>query len=68
MGTVINFRPVACTARRARSIARKSESATVIILPVIRIERYTGESTTTGLDPLSSSGPRRRGRPRANRS
>ena len=43
MGTVIDFRPVLRTGRAARSIACTSESATVIILPVIRIERYADE-------------------------
>jgi hypothetical protein len=67
MGTVISFRPVLRTGRTAKSIARKSESATVIILPVIRIERYTDEPTT-GFGPEPSSSPRRRRRRRATRS
>jgi hypothetical protein len=39
MGTVVRFSGVARTARD-RSIARKSDSAIIIILPVIRVERY----------------------------
>jgi hypothetical protein len=65
MGTVISFRPVLRTGRGSKSIACKSESATVIILPVIRIERYTDEPTR-GIEPSGS--PRGRRRRRANRS
>jgi hypothetical protein len=67
MGTVISFRPMLRSGRGSRSIARKSESATVIILPVIRIERYT-DHPTMGLEPELSSGARRRRRRRAIRS
>jgi hypothetical protein len=64
MGTVISFPAVGRVARGARSIAGKSESATVIILPVIRIERYDDE-WTGGIEPASGSGSRRRRRRRA---
>jgi len=66
MGTVINFPAARPSARRPRPIADKSESAAVIILPVIRIERYA-ETPTGDLEPEAST-PRRRRRRRANRS
>lgn len=67
MGTVISFPAVEHTARASRPIVGKSESATVIILPVIRIERYVDEPTG-GFEPEASSSPRRRRRRRATRS
>ena len=67
MGTVISFPAVEQTARASRSIAGQSESATVIILPVIRIERYVNEPTGS-FEPDASSSPRRRRRRRATRS
>jgi hypothetical protein len=66
MGSVISFPAVGRTARSSRSIAGKAESATVIILPVIRIERYAEDPS--GVEPQESSGPRRRRRRRATRS
>jgi hypothetical protein len=48
-----------------RAIADKSQSATVVILPVIRIERYVEEPSG---EPATSRGPRRRRRRRASRS
>jgi hypothetical protein len=66
MGTVINFQAVARATRAPGSIATKSESAAVIILPVIRIERHAG--TPSGdLEPQPGSAARRRRRRRANR-
>ena len=66
MGTVINFQAVARATRAPGSIAAKSESAAVIILPVIRIERHAG--TPSGdLEPQPGSAQRRRRRRRANR-
>jgi hypothetical protein len=62
---VISFPAVGHTARGPRSITGRSESATVIILPVIRIERYAEEPT---VEPEASSSPRRRRRRRATRS
>ena len=58
MGTVINFRP---TERAAREpvMARTSKSAVVIILPVIRIERY---DEAPSLKPEVGSSARRRRR------
>lgn len=43
MGAVIGFPEQARGARPVRWRGIKAESATVIILPVIRIERYTEE-------------------------
>lgn len=67
MGTVISFPAVGRTVRASKSLAGKSESATVIILPVIRIERYIDEPTGT-IEPEAQSSPRRRRRRRATRS
>jgi hypothetical protein len=67
MGTVISFLAVEQTARASRSIAGQPESATVIILPVIRIERYVDEPTGS-FEPDASNSPRRRRRRRATRS
>ncbi|MCC6775604.1 MAG: hypothetical protein IT537_03050 [Hyphomicrobiales bacterium] len=66
MGTVISF-PAGRTPREARSGAGRGESAMVIILPVVRIERYV-EEPTGGFEPEASSGSRRRRRRRATRS
>ena len=66
MGTVISFPAVGRTVRGSRLIAGKSESATVIILPVIRIERYPDEPAGD-FEPEASSSPRRRRRRRATR-
>ncbi len=68
MGTVISFPAAARVGRGARSLAVKPETATVIILPVIRIERYAAEHDTKGSEPDTNPGSRRRRRPRANRS
>jgi hypothetical protein len=40
MGTVVKFPQSACIARDGRTMVRQHWSATVIILPVVRIERY----------------------------
>jgi hypothetical protein len=42
MGTLVRF-PKAARAARARLTAGESAAATVVILPVIRIERYQDE-------------------------
>ena len=65
MGMVISFPAVERTARG--SIVDKSQSATVVILPVIRIERYV-EEPARSCEPATSRGPRRRRRRRASRS
>jgi hypothetical protein len=67
MGTVISFPEVGRMTRAIRSIDGKSAPATVIILPVIRIERYV-EEPSGGMDPDAGSTPRRRRRRRATRS
>jgi hypothetical protein len=62
MGTVISFpEPARRTRRRKSAIA---ESATVIILPVIRIERFIDEASM----PLPSRSQRRRRRRRVSRT
>lgn len=66
MGTVISFPAVARAARGVRTGAQNSSAATVVILPVIRIERYTDEPT--GDFQRDDGGSRRRRRRRANRS
>jgi hypothetical protein len=63
MGTVIRFPDVARRSRRRKS-RQNAESATVIILPVIRIERFVDESSM----PVASRSQRRRRRRRASRS
>lgn len=67
MGTVINFRPAGGAARDSGSMARASEPAVVIILPVIRIERYD-EAPNGSLQPEAGSTARRRRRRRTQRS
>lgn len=61
MGLVIGFPEQGRCARDTRLMAGRSESATVIILPVIRIERYSDEPSE------EPTGPRRRRRRRAAR-
>jgi hypothetical protein len=65
MGTVISFPSVGRTARAPRAIAAKATSATVIILPVIRIERYA--EAPAGYGPIEASTQRRRRRRRSSR-
>lgn len=60
MGLVIGF-PERST--REGRLVRAEESATVIILPVVRIERYTDEPSEIG----ASRSQRRRRRRRASR-
>jgi hypothetical protein len=67
MGTVIDFPEIGSTARSGRPVAGRPESATVIILPVIRIERYSDEPSG-GSQPEASSTSRRRRRRRVSRS
>ena len=66
MGMVISFPAVERTAKRSSGDKRMG-SATVIILPVIRIERYV-EEPAGGYEPQVASTPRRRRRRRATRS
>jgi hypothetical protein len=67
MGTVISFPAMRRGTRASASNARGAQSATIVILPVIRIERYV-EPPLLDCEPEASRGPRRRRRRRANRS
>jgi hypothetical protein len=62
MGEVIQFPDAAGYARAGRYIDAKSEPATVIILPVIRIERVSDGSNGLEPDTGNRSGRRRRRR------
>jgi hypothetical protein len=64
MGTVVEFPELGRSTRDGRVIGMRAESATVIILPVIRIERYDDEPAESG----ASRSQRRRRRRRASRS
>ncbi|MBX9777879.1 MAG: hypothetical protein K2Y71_26160 [Xanthobacteraceae bacterium] len=64
MGTVVEFPELGRSTRDGRVIGMRAESATVIILPVIRIERYDDEPAERG----ASRSQRRRRRRRASRS
>ncbi len=61
MGEVIRFPDDAGTMRGGRYIDASSEPATVIILPVVRVERDP-DDTSADPTPGSSSGRRRRRR------
>lgn len=65
MGTVIGFPEPGRGARGGKLIGAHTEPATVIILPVIRIERYDDEPATGG---GATRSQRRRRRRRASRS
>lgn len=60
MGEVIRFPEEAAPGRGGRYVEAGSEPATVIILPVVRIER--GPDDSNDLQPHSGSGRRRRRR------
>jgi hypothetical protein len=62
MGEVIRFPDEAGTARGGRYIDAHSEPATVIILPVIRIDRDPDGSNGLEPDTGNSAGRRRRRR------
>jgi hypothetical protein len=64
MGTVVKFPGVWRAARTGKSIGKKVDSAIVIILPVIRIERCFDQPTAP--EPIRAQ--RRRRRPRASRT
>jgi hypothetical protein len=66
MGTVIRFRPMVRPARGLGPLGTRSESATIIILPVVRIERFS-DAPTSGLEPATGSSRRRARRRRASR-
>lgn len=61
MGEVIQFPDDAATMRGGRYVDASSEPATVIILPVIRVER---DPDDTSADPTSGSNSGRRRRRR----
>ncbi len=66
MGIVVEF-PADLAARRAGpdvNIAPRTGSATILILPAIRIERYADE-TSGGIGPEEGTAPGRRRRRRA---
>jgi hypothetical protein len=63
MGQVIGFPEQGRSARDDRLMAVRPESATVIILPVIRIERFSDEPDEGG----ASRSQRRRRRPPVSR-
>ena len=66
MGTIVKFPDEGRIVRFGRADVA-DESATVIILPVVRIERHDeprAESAEPGTDPPESSGGRRRVRRR----
>jgi hypothetical protein len=65
MGIVIGFPEHGRSGREGRVIGMRAESATVIILPVIRIERYGDEPAQ---DAASRSQRRRRRRRAPSRS
>jgi hypothetical protein len=65
MGTVISF--PAQLALNARTVVSEPASATVIILPVVRIERFS-DQPTGDLEPATSGPSRRRRRRRAVRT
>jgi hypothetical protein len=64
MGTVVKFPGVWRVARAGKSIERNADSAIVIILPAIRIERCADQPT----EPEPIRAQRRRRRPRASRT
>ena len=64
MGIVIGFPEHGGSSRDGRVIGMRTEPATVIILPVIRIERYDDEPA----EGTASRSQRRRRRRRASRS
>jgi hypothetical protein len=66
MGTIIEF-PADAPSRRLGSTmggARRQGTATILILPVVRIERHTDE-TSGGSGPEEGTAPGRRRRRRA---
>jgi hypothetical protein len=64
MGTVVKFPGVWRGVRSGKSVGKRVDSAIVIILPVIRIERITEQPCEP--EPIGAQGRRRR--PRASRT
>jgi hypothetical protein len=67
MGTVIRFPGERRSALGRAGVIEHRDAATIMILPVVRIERTT-EAPTDGLAPDSSSASRRKRRPRNSRT
>jgi hypothetical protein len=67
MGMVIDFPAMGRYPRGLRLVAGRSEPATVIILPVVRIERFADEPNGD-VSPEASGGGSRRRRRRVTRS
>jgi hypothetical protein len=67
MGTVIRFPGERRSAQRGNDASDQRESATILILPAIRIER-TGDSPTDGLAPDTNTAPGRKRRRRNSRT
>ena len=67
MGMIIDFPAMGRYPRGLRLVAGKSEPATVIILPVVRIDRYA-DDPNGGVSPVASGGGSRRRRRRVTRS
>jgi hypothetical protein len=68
MGLIINFPDVGNATRAPRAIVAGSRSATVVILPVIRIERYSDEPAGSFAPVEATGNQRRRRRRRSSRS
>jgi len=66
MGIVINFPAVERTGSAPNTRAEKSGPASVVILPVVRIERHDGPAGD--VEPAAGTPPRRRRRRPATRS
>jgi hypothetical protein len=66
MGTVIRFPGERRAAQGAGDASDRCESATIMILPVIRIER-TGDSPTDGMAPDTNTAAGRKRRRRSSR-
>jgi hypothetical protein len=67
MGEVIQFPDESGYARRGRHVDASTEPATVIILPVVRVERATCDDPTNGQEPSTGNSSGRRRRRRATR-
>jgi hypothetical protein len=63
MGTIIEF-PADAALRRLRSGASRETAGTVVILPVVRIERETTTTTSDDRDPRQGAAASRRRRRR----
>lgn len=67
MGTIVEF-PAGATARRKGEGAyplQREGSATIVILPVVRIERYADETRGDGAPKEGTAGRRRKRRARS---